>query len=147
MTDVKALISVSLDAISKMSINDNGDVVRTYDPEEMKHRLQYIDTDNFAAFLKTHKDTLTWCEHLADTTSSILAEPIVKLFTKWTNNYMISITGKSSEGGKFLKLLANDTSEQRITYKGLPEDKSKVRRFFENKTDPQDNNENSQKEN
>ena len=125
MANAETAAQLILQSISKdITSSETGETQRVYDPEQIRYQLYNIDTDNFAAFLKAHKDVLTIQKHMKETMLPSVASVVVNLIKETTENALISISGKSSENGKLLSMLLNDRQEQKITYDGLPKEEN-----------------------
>ena len=112
-----------MSSVARQHTNATGEMVTTYDPEQLKYQLYNIDSDNFSAFVKAHKDTQLIAGYIEENLLPGVGAALSKIISGLTENAMISISGKSSEKGRLLQMLLKDTHEEKIMYSGIPQEK------------------------
>ena len=117
MANAESVINLLLQSVSH-PVEREGKLVMTYDPEDLRYRFLAVDSDNLSAYVRAHKDVLTWCKLVKRTFQPGLCDDISDLFKAWSINMMTSISAKGSENGKMLKMLLADKHEMQYTLQG-----------------------------
>lgn len=120
MTNSTPAVQLLMHSISKQATTATGETVTTYDAEQIRYQLYNIDSDNFAASLRSYKDALLTASIIKDNVLPGVGTVVAEQIAKIAENAVISISGKSSEKGKLLHALLKDAHEERIVYAGLP---------------------------
>jgi len=87
------------------------------DNDMIMYRLLDVPADNYAAFLKEAKEFLNCAIQLEGKVRQVTYEKILKEVMAIERYYHISVTGKSSEQGKFIKELLKDETLQKHVFK------------------------------
>ena len=115
---IGAMTNLILASVSEERMGIDGAVTNTVDNEMLFYRLLDVDSDNFSAFILEAKNCLTWANTIHEHVTPYVAVSLQREMREIIRNYLISITGKSGEKGKLIRLLLQDRSESIVTFKG-----------------------------
>lgn len=121
MTNSLPVVQMIMHAISKQHTTPHGEDITVTDDKFLKYQLMYVNTDNFAAFVQALENVLSTKEYVCKHCIPAVGQAIDEIITNMASAAMVSIAGKSSENGKYIKLLMQDIQENRIVYSDVPE--------------------------
>ena len=142
MTNAEAAMQLLLHSVSTTKTAPDGRQLQEPDTEQLRYQLYNVDTDNLASFVKSCKDAKMIANQIRNSMLPPVGNVISAIMDEIIENYLISISAKSSEKGKLINLMASDKTESKIVYAGIPGEESKVRsalRSFGQKHDQQNN--------
>ena len=90
----------------------------------MLFRLFDIPTNNFSAFILDANILLTTVHSMSDSMTPAFSQMVINDITKLVRGYIVSLTGKSSEGSTLLKQLLQDESRQYHFFKDMKKENS-----------------------
>lgn len=112
-----ALIELITKTIGSPVPDGNGGFATVPDNDMVVYRLMDIPSNNYAAYLKEAKEFLNTAVQMIGKVRTVSYERIVAEISAIERYYQISITGKASEQGKFIKELLKDETMQRHVFK------------------------------
>jgi len=107
---IPALIDMLLQVTSKPVVGPDGKISMIPDTDFMRYRLLNIPSNNFSAFLLHCIQLKKDIENLKSGFPELSYNVIRKEIIDTVDSYMLSLTGKSSEGGQLIKLLLQDVN-------------------------------------
>lgn len=112
-----ALIDLVTKTVGTPVSDGHGGFTVLPDNDMIMYRLMDIPTDNYSAFLKEAKEFLNMAMQMETHVRAVTYEQIVREARAIERYYQVSVTGKSSEQGKFIKELLKDETMQKHVFK------------------------------
>ena len=115
---VGAMTQLILSSVSEEKYHPDGSTSLAIDNEMLFYRLLDVDSDNFAAFVLEIKNCMTWANTIKDHVTPFVAVTLENEMQELVRNYLVSVTSKSGEKGRLIRMLLQDKSESIVTFKG-----------------------------
>ena len=115
---IGAMTNLILSSVSEPHRKADGTIENYVDNELLFYRFLNVNSDNFAAFVLECKNCITWAETIENHVTPFVAVSLKSQMKDIVRNYLVSVTGKSGEDGKLMKMLLQDKSESVIQFKG-----------------------------